>query len=197
MSSSNCCFLTCIQISQEAGQVVWYSHLSKNVLQFVVIHTVKGFGIVDIFWNFFAFLMIQQILEIWSGSFAFSKSSLNIYRINKLERYQALILLKNEQIGRLWCREIWSVEVLDADEGDKKGVEDVYYIWQFWICSQAILKHEDFYNNVLFLAVFSLDFFLSFLVSANLIYLTILFPSTSSGFIYCMGTVFNYFLFKQ
>ena len=47
MSSSNCCFLTCIQISQEAGQVVWYSHLFKNFLQFVVIHTVRGFGVVN------------------------------------------------------------------------------------------------------------------------------------------------------
>jgi len=47
MSSSNYCFLTCIQISWEAGQVVWYSHLLKNFPQFVVIHTVKGFGIVN------------------------------------------------------------------------------------------------------------------------------------------------------
>jgi len=47
MSSSNCCFLTCIQIFQEAGQVVWYCHLSKNSPQFVVIHTVKGFGVVS------------------------------------------------------------------------------------------------------------------------------------------------------
>ena len=47
MSSSNCCFLTCIQISQEAGKVVWYSHLFKNFPQSVVIHTVKGFGIVN------------------------------------------------------------------------------------------------------------------------------------------------------
>ena len=46
MSSSNCCFLICIQISQEAGQVVWYVHLFKNFPQFVVIHTVKWFGIV-------------------------------------------------------------------------------------------------------------------------------------------------------
>jgi len=46
MSSSNCCFLTCLQISQEAGQVVWDSLLFKNFPQFVVIHTVKGFGIV-------------------------------------------------------------------------------------------------------------------------------------------------------
>ena len=47
MSSSNCCFLTSIQIFQEAGQVVWYSHLFQNFPQFVVIHIVKGFGIVS------------------------------------------------------------------------------------------------------------------------------------------------------
>ena len=47
MSSSNCCFLTCIEISQEAGQVVWYSHLFQKFPQFIVIHTVKGFGIVN------------------------------------------------------------------------------------------------------------------------------------------------------
>ena len=47
MSSSNWCFLTCIQISQEAGQVVWYSHLFQNFPQFIVIQTVKGFIIVN------------------------------------------------------------------------------------------------------------------------------------------------------
>ena len=47
MSGSNCFFLTCIQISQEAGQVVWYSHLLKNFPQFFVIHIVKGFGVVN------------------------------------------------------------------------------------------------------------------------------------------------------
>ena len=47
MSSSNCCFMTCIQISQEADQVVWYFHLFQNIPQFIVIHTVKGFGIVN------------------------------------------------------------------------------------------------------------------------------------------------------
>ena len=71
MSSSNCCFLTCIQISQEAGQVVWYSHLFQNFPQCIVIHTVKGFGIVnkaeiDFFWNSLDFLMIQQMLAVWS-----------------------------------------------------------------------------------------------------------------------------------
>ena len=72
MSSSNCCFLTCIQVSQEAGQVIWYSHLFQNFPQLIVIHTVKGFGIVsnseiDVFFsNSLAFLMIQRMLAIWS-----------------------------------------------------------------------------------------------------------------------------------
>ena len=47
MFSSNCCFLTCIQISLESGQVVWYSHLLRNFPEFVVIYTVKGFGIIS------------------------------------------------------------------------------------------------------------------------------------------------------
>ena len=69
MSSSNCCFLTCIQVSQEASQVVWYSHLFQNFRQFIVIHTVKGFGIVnkveiDVFSGTLAFVMIQQMLAI-------------------------------------------------------------------------------------------------------------------------------------
>ena len=60
MSSSNCCFLTCIQISQEADQVVLYSHLFQNFPQFLVIHTVEGFGIVnkaemDVFLELFCF----------------------------------------------------------------------------------------------------------------------------------------------
>ena len=60
MSSSKCCFLTCIHVSQEAGQVVWYSHLFQNFPQFVVIHIVKGFGVVnkpkvDVFLELFCF----------------------------------------------------------------------------------------------------------------------------------------------
>ena len=47
MYGSNCCFLTCIQVSQEASKVVWYPHLFKNFPQFVVIHTVKGFSVVS------------------------------------------------------------------------------------------------------------------------------------------------------
>ena len=69
MSDSNYCFLTFIQVSQEAGKVVWYSHLFKNFPQFVVIHTIKGFSVdneaeVDVFLEFSCFSMIQQMLAI-------------------------------------------------------------------------------------------------------------------------------------
>ena len=70
MSDSNCGFLTCIQVSQEAGKVVWYL-IFLRILQFVVIHTVKGFCVVnetevDFFWNSLAFSMIQWMLAVWS-----------------------------------------------------------------------------------------------------------------------------------
>ena len=58
MSSSKCCFLTYIQVSQEAGMVASYSHLFKNFPQFVVIYIVKGFGAVneaDVFLEFSCF----------------------------------------------------------------------------------------------------------------------------------------------
>ena len=84
MSSSNCCFLTCIQISQEAGQVVWYCHLFQNFPQLIVIHTVKGFGIVnkaeiDAFLKLSCFFHDPaDVGNLSSGSSAFSKTSLNI-----------------------------------------------------------------------------------------------------------------------
>ena len=85
MSSSNCCFLTCIQVSQEAGRVVCCSHLLKNFPQFIVIHTVKGFGIVnkaeiDVFLELSCFFDDPaDVGNLISGSFAFSKTSLNIW----------------------------------------------------------------------------------------------------------------------
>ena len=86
MSSSNYCFLTCIQISQGAGQMVWYSHLFQNFPQFIVIHTVKGFGIVikaevDIFLELSCFFDDPaDVGNLISGSSAFSKSSLNLWK---------------------------------------------------------------------------------------------------------------------
>ena len=62
MSSSNCCFLTCMQISQEASQVICYSHLFKNFPEFVVVYTVKGFGIVNK-----ADVFLELLLFWWSN----------------------------------------------------------------------------------------------------------------------------------
>ena len=86
MSGSNCCFLTSIQISQEAGQVVWYSHLFKNFPQFIVIHRVKGFGVlnkaeVDAFMELSCFFDDPMDIDnLISGSSAFLKSSLIIWK---------------------------------------------------------------------------------------------------------------------
>ena len=80
MPSSNCCFLTCIQVSQGAGQVVWYSHCFQSFPQFIVIHTVKGFGIVnkteiDVFLELSCFFHDPaDVGNLISGSSAFSKT---------------------------------------------------------------------------------------------------------------------------
>ena len=87
MSSSNCSFLTCIQVSQEAGQVVWYSHLFQNFPQCIVIHMIKGFGIVnkaemDVFLELSCFFDDPaDVGNLISGSSAFSKTSLNIWKL--------------------------------------------------------------------------------------------------------------------
>ena len=98
MSSSNCCFLTCIQISQEAVQIVWYSHLLQNFPQFIVIHTVKGFGIVnkaetDGFLERSCFFHDPaEVGNLVSGSSAFSKTKLNDWNLT------VHILLKTRRI---------------------------------------------------------------------------------------------------
>ena len=118
MSNSNYCFLTCIQTSQEAGQVVWYSHLLKNFPQFIVIHTVKGFGIVnkaeiDVFLELSCFFDDPVVVgNSISGSSAFSKSSLNIWK------FTVHILLKpglenfEHYFARMWeecnCAVVWA-----------------------------------------------------------------------------------------
>ena len=118
MSSSNCCFLTCIQVSQEAGQVVWYSHLFQNFPQFVVIHRVKGFGIinkaeVDVFLELSCFFDdAADVGNLTSGSSAFSKSCSNIWK------FMVHVLLKPDlenfehYFSRMWdecnCVIVWT-----------------------------------------------------------------------------------------
>ena len=117
-SGFNCCFLTCIQISQEAGKVVWYSHLFKNFLQFVVIHTVKGFSIVNEV-EVAVFLEVPCSLHdpvnvgnLISDSSAFSKSSLYIWK------FLVPVLLKpnlkdfERDLASMWnkcnCTVVWT-----------------------------------------------------------------------------------------
>ena len=75
-----------MQISRETGKVVWYSLLLKNFPQFVVIYTVKGFGIVnkaevDVFLELSCFFNdATDVGNLISGSSAFSKSSLSIWK---------------------------------------------------------------------------------------------------------------------
>jgi len=86
MSSSNYCFLSCMQVFQEACEVVWYSYLFKNFPQFVVIHTVKGFSVVneaevDVFLEFSSFFYDPVDADnLISGSSPFSKSSSYIWK---------------------------------------------------------------------------------------------------------------------
>ena len=115
MSSSNCCFLTCIQVSQEASQVVWYSHFFQNVPQFIVIHTVKALAksIKQMFlWNSLAFSMIQLMLAIWSlVPLTFLKpawtpgSSQFIYCWSQAWRNLSITLLACEMSAIVWSFE--------------------------------------------------------------------------------------------
>ena len=118
MSGSNCCFLSRIQVSQEASKVVWYSHLFKNFPQFVVIHTVKGFSIVNeaevnVFLEFPAFLYDpSDVVNLISDSSAFSKSCLYIWK------FSVHVLLKpsledfEHYLASMWsecnCAVVWT-----------------------------------------------------------------------------------------
>ena len=88
MPSSKCCFLSCIQVSQKTGKVLWYSHLFKYFSQLVAIHTVKGFSIVsetevDEFLEFSCFFYDPvDVGNLISDSSAFSKPSLYIWKFS-------------------------------------------------------------------------------------------------------------------
>ena len=117
-SSSNCCFLTCIQVSQEAGKVFWYSHLFKNFPQFVVIHIVKDFRVVneaevDVFLKFSCFFSDPtHVGNLISGSSAFSKSSLNIWNISVHILSTSSLENFEHYFGSVWdecnCAVLWT-----------------------------------------------------------------------------------------
>ena len=140
MSSSNCCFLTCIQISQEADQVVWYSDLFQNFPQFLVIHTVKGFGIVnkteiDVFLELSCFFDDPvDVGNLISGSSAFSKSS----------------------SGSLWFKYCWSlawrilsITLLACEMGAIVQLFEQSLALPYWLCNYEWTKFTktQFYNK--------------------------------------------------
>ena len=146
MSSSNCCFLTCIQVSQEAGQVVWYSHLFQNFPQFIMIHTVKGFGLVnkaeiDVFLELSCFFNDPaDVSSLISGSSAFSKTSLNIWK------FQVHVLLKpglenfehyfTSVLDKCNCAVVWAFLALPFfGIGMKTDIfQSCGHCWDFQIC---------------------------------------------------------------
>ena len=146
MSSSNCCFLTCIQISQEAGQVVWYSHLLRNFPQFIVIHRVKGFGIlnkaeIDVFLELSCFFNDPaDVGNLNSGSSAFYKTSLNIWK------FSVPILLKPSlknfeyYFVSMWdecnCALVWTFFGIAffGDWNENWSCQSCGHCWVFQIC---------------------------------------------------------------
>ena len=117
MSGSNCCFLTCILVFQKAGKVAWYSHLFKNFPQFVVIHTVKGFGVVnkaeDVFLELSCFFDDPADVDnLISGSSAFSKSSLNIWKSSVHKLLKPSLKDFEHYLASLWdehnCAIVWT-----------------------------------------------------------------------------------------
>jgi len=145
MSGSNCFFFTCMQVSQEAGQMVWYSHLLKNFPQFVVIYTIKGSGIinewqVDIFLELYCFFYDPtDVGNLISGSSDFSKSSLNIWK------FIVHILLKpglenfEHYFASMWdecnCVVVWTLFGIaflwdwNENEKSKSNIRSIQYTW--------------------------------------------------------------------
>jgi len=118
MSSSNCCLLTCIQVSQKTGKVVWYSHLFKNFPQLVVIHTVKGFSVVneaevDVFLEFpFFFCDPTDVGNLMSGSSTSSEPSLQIWKFSVSVLLKSSLKGFERYLASMWnehnCMVVWA-----------------------------------------------------------------------------------------
>ena len=114
MSRFNCCFLTCIQVSQQAGKAVWYSHLVKNFPKFVVIHTIKGFSIVneaeiDVFLGFSCFFDDpMDVGNLISGSSAFLNPAFSEQQDNIL-KYSLMFTSKPISLLCIVCCFVFSM----------------------------------------------------------------------------------------
>jgi len=153
MSSSNCCFLTCIQISQESGEVSCNSHLLKNFPQFVVIYTGNGFDIInkaelDVFLELSWFFSDPvDVGNLISGSSDFSKTSLNIRKFTVhvllkpgLENFEHYFTIMWDECS---CAVVWAFFAIAKNEN-----------WPFhldsnesWIQSSWIRMKTDLFQS--------------------------------------------------
>ena len=156
MSYSNCCFLTCIQVSQEAGQVIWYSHLFQKFPQCVVIHIVKGFSIlneaeVDVLKFSFFFYDPKDVGNLISGSPAFPKANLYIWKFSVHEFLKPSLKDLEHYLVRMWnecnCVVVWTVFGI-ASFGIRMKTDlfqSCGHCWVFWVCwyiECSTLKHH-------------------------------------------------------
>ena len=155
MSHSNYCFLICIQISQEGGRMVCYSHLLKNFPQFVVMHIVKGFGIVneaevDIFLELFWFFYDPtDVGNLISGSSAFLnpawkfwKFSVHVLLKPSLENFQHYFASVWDECS---CVVVWMFFGIVFGIGMKTPFQSCGHYWVFQICwhlSAALSQHH-------------------------------------------------------
>ena len=144
MFGSNGCFLPHIQVSEETGKVVWYSCIFKNFLQFVVIHTVKGFNkvneAVNVFLEFPCFLYPTNIGNLISGSSPFSPPSLYISKfsvhilLKSTWRILSITLLAFEMSPILWQYEHCLVRLF-LEIGMKTYLcHSCGHCWVFQVC---------------------------------------------------------------
>ena len=142
MSDSDSCFLTCMQVSQEADKVVWCFHLFKTFPQFVVIHTVKGLSVVsevvDVFLEFSCFFYDPtDVGNLISGSSASSESSLYIWK------FLVHILLKPN---------LKDFECYLASMGNEYNCMVVYILWH---CPSLGLEWKLTFSSPVITAEFS------------------------------------------
>ena len=145
MSGSDCCFFTCIHVFQQAGQVSWYFHLLKNFPQFVVMHTVKGFSIVnetevDGFLEFSCFFYDPtDVGNLISGSSAFSKSSLNIWKFSVHILLKPILENFEQYFTSVWdecnCAVVWTLfGIAFLWDLNENFFQSCGHCWVFQIC---------------------------------------------------------------
>ena len=173
MSSSNCCFLTCIWVSQDAGQVIWYSHLFQNFPQFIVIHTVKGFGIVntaeiDIFMELSCFFHDPvDVGNLISDPSPFSKTSLNIWKFTVHVLLKRSLESFEHYFTSVWDECNWSFSKnLNQKVGAKNPICLCYTFWSWChqtapdrVCSYHLSNH---FHNVCANFLLNVPYFVCF-----------------------------------